>query len=142
MQLFNDPDCLLHIGDKGLYNQQDAIEYIKNGPQKMYQQHSFGLLVVESHNGESMGLCGLLKRETLPAPDLGFAFLPQYRNQGYAYESAQLVLQDAFDSGDIPKVLAITSLTNDKSITLLSKLGFSYQETLQLEGYEMLIPYK
>ncbi|MCF2949066.1 GNAT family N-acetyltransferase [Paraglaciecola aquimarina] len=139
LQLFNDPDCIEYIGDKGLHNQIDAIDYIKNGPLKMYQELDLGLLVVESNSGEILGLCGLLKREELSSPDLGFAFLPMYRNKGYAFESAQLVLRDAFaKKNGLQNVLAITTFTNDKSISLLGKLGFSYKNTLQLKGYNEL----
>ncbi|MGJ8680416.1 GNAT family N-acetyltransferase [Paraglaciecola sp.] len=138
LRLVNDPQWLTYIGDKGIHTQQDAIDYIKNGPQKMYQEHGVGLLVVESLSGDLMGLCGLLKRPELTEPDLGFAFLPNYRHQGFAYEAAHSVLEDAFGRKKMTKILAITSVENDRSIGLLKKLGFSHKETLQLTGYEGL----
>jgi len=134
VELLTDPDSLKYIGDRGVKNVEDAVAYIQQGPQSMYQQHDFGLLLVESLKYQtSMGLCGLLKRPELPFPDLGFAFLPEYRKQGLASEAAKLVLADAYQRQVVQKVLAITSLDNHKSIHLLEKLGFNYKELIRLK---------
>ena len=34
----------------------------------------------------AIGICGLIKRDQLPDVDLGFAFLVEFRGQGYAAE--------------------------------------------------------
>lgn len=44
VELLNDPDWLRYIGDRGVNNVQDALVYIQNGPQSMYQQYGMGLL--------------------------------------------------------------------------------------------------
>jgi ribosomal-protein-alanine N-acetyltransferase len=93
---------------------------MQQGPLTMYQQYATGLLVVESlAHQQPIGLCGLLKRIELAQPDLGFAFLPEYRNYGFALEAAQLLLADVCERKLTEKVLAITSVDNDKSINLL-----------------------
>ena len=133
LELLNDPDWLRYIGDREVNNLQDAIEYIQQGPQTMYQQFGMGLLLVETTEQPSpIGLCGLLKRQELSHPDLGFAFLPQYRQQGFALEAAQLVIEDAEHRKLTEKVLAITSIDNEKSINLLTKLGFIFKGVVDL----------
>jgi len=133
VELLNDPDWLKYIGDRDVNNVQDALVYIQQGPQAMYQRYGMGLLLVESlAHQQPVGLCGLLKRIELPQPDLGFAFLPQYRKQGFALEAAKLVLEDAFGRKLTEKVLAITSVENEKSIHLLTKLGFSFKGLIDL----------
>lgn len=135
VELMSDPDWLKYIGDRGVRNKQDAITYIKQGPQTMYQQHGMGLLLVESLSPKvPLGLCGLLKRAGLTHPDLGFAFMPQYRKQGLAFEAAKLVLHDIDQQQLHSKILALTSLDNHKSINLLEKLGFSFKSIIRLEG--------
>jgi len=132
--LLNDPDWLKYIGDRGVKDKQDAIVYIQQGPQTMYQQHGMGLLLVESVAQKlPIGLCGLLTREELAHPDLGFAFLPEYRDQGLALDAAKLVLADAYQRLSIPKILGLTSLDNHKSIHLLEKLGFKYKGLIALK---------
>ena len=138
VELLNDPDWLRYIGDRGVKNEQDAITYIQQGPQAMYQQYGTGLLLVESlAHQQPVGLCGLLKRTELLHPDLGFAFLPLYRKQGFALEAAKLVLADVCERKLSEKVLAITSVDNEKSINLLDKLGFDFKGLVDLtEGAE------
>ena len=99
----------------------------------MYQQYDTGLLLVESlAHQKPLGLCGLIKRVELPQPALGFAFLPQYRKQGFALESAKLVLAELCERKLTEKVLAFTSTDSENSINLLKKLGFCFKELTKL----------
>jgi RimJ/RimL family protein N-acetyltransferase len=45
--------------------------------------------------GLPIGICGLVKRNYLDDIDLGYALLPRYWGQGYAYEAAKAVLDYA-----------------------------------------------
>src|SRR5690349_18580516 len=79
LELLNDPGWLRFIGDRGVRTLEDARRYILSGPVDMYERLGFGLYAVELKAGGSpIGMCGLLKRATLPEVDLGFAFLPRY----------------------------------------------------------------
>src|SRR5205823_6689933 len=90
-----------------------------------YARFGFGLYLVEAkETGKPMGMCGLLKRDVLDHPDLGFAFLPPFRRQGVALESARAALAEARGAFGLERVLAITSPENAASIGLLDKLGF------------------
>ena len=100
---------------------------------KMYAERGFGLWLVERKSDRAaLGICGLVKREQLEDVDLGFAFLPRYRSQGYAQESAQGVLDYARGTVGLERVVAITSPDNHASSRLLEKLGFAYEATLDL----------
>lgn len=135
LQLLNEPSWLQYIGDKGVRTKGDAEHYIAEGPRRMYARFGFGLYLVESkESGEPMGLCGLLKRETLDDIDLGFAFLPRFWGNGYAYESAEAVLSDAKRSLGIDRIVAITSPDNHASGKLLRKLGFALERSVLLPG--------
>ena len=130
LTLLNEPAFLRYIGDKKVRNLDDARQYILNGPVASYERHGFGLNCVELRDSHTpIGMCGLLKREELPDPDIGFALLPDYRNQGFAFEAAEAVLKDA---SNVPRILAITSLDNEASINLLQRLGFKFDEVVQM----------
>src|SRR5262245_13066999 len=134
-QLLNEPSFLQHIGDKGVRTLEDARHYILTGPLASYERLGFGLYVVESRkSGEAMGICGLLKREALDDVDLGFAFLPRFWSQGYAFESASAVLAHARTALGLSRIVAIVSPGNTASIGLLEKLGF------RAEGITRLAP--
>jgi ribosomal-protein-alanine N-acetyltransferase len=125
LELLNDPSFLRYIGDKGVRTRQDAVGYITAGPIASYERHGFGLFLVElKDGGVPIGICGLLKRDWLEDVDVGFAFLPQFRSQGYARESASAVLDFGRDTWRLRRILAITSPDNSASIGLLTKVGF------------------
>lgn len=135
LTLLNDPDFLRNIGDRNVRTLEDARRYIEAGPMASYARHGFGLCHVELRaSGEAIGICGVLKRDELPGPDLGFAFLPAHRSQGYALESATAVLSHAREVLRLPRLLAIVNPDNAASIRLLEKLGFGFERMIQLNG--------
>jgi RimJ/RimL family protein N-acetyltransferase len=133
-ELVTDPDWLTYIGDKGVRNLDDAKNYISYGPQAMYKQHGVGLMVVAIHETNiPVGMCGLLQRDNLTMPDLGFAFLPVARGKGYAAEAAQAVIEHGFKQLNIECLAGITAKHNQASILLLQKLGFVLVGTHQMK---------
>ncbi|MBS0514712.1 MAG: GNAT family N-acetyltransferase [Proteobacteria bacterium] len=137
LNLVNDADWLKFIGDKGVRTLDDARDYLRNGPMAMYAQHGHGLYCVQSKaSGEPIGMCGLIKRDTLPDVDLGYAFLPQARGGGHAYEAASATMTYARETLDLQRILAIVSPGNARSIALLKKLGFHFDKSLRLPPKE------
>jgi len=133
LKLVNDPDWLRFIGDRGVRNLEDARQYIRKGPVDMYARLGFGLYLTELKDGRvPAGICGLIKRDTLDDVDLGFAFLPEFRGKGYAGEAASAALAYGRDVLGLPRILAITSPDNDRSIRLLDRLGFQFERTARL----------
>ena len=87
--LVNDPAWIAHIGDRGVRTLDDARRYIGK-TLAMYERHGFGMYVVElKETGESIGTCGLVKRDILELADIGFAFLERFRNRGFAINDKQ-----------------------------------------------------
>ena len=133
LALLNEPSFLRYIGDKKVRNLDDARQYILNGPVGSYERHGFGLNCVELRESHTpIGMCGLLKRDELPDPDIGFALLPDFWSKGFAFEAAQAVLKDARERLQLQRTLAITSLDNEASINLLQRLGFKFDEVVQM----------
>lgn len=133
LELVNDPLWLRFIGDRGVRTLEDARNYILNGPMAMYERVGLGLYLVERKGGGvSLGICGLIKRDGLEDVDIGFAFLPEYRAQGFAYESAAAVLAYGRSMFGLKRIVAITSPDNDRSAHLLEKLGFTFEKMIQL----------
>ncbi len=130
VELVNDPAWLLYIGDKNIRSRDDAARYIEDGPRAMYRRAGFGLWLVALKDGTPIGMCGLVRREDLEDADLGFAFLPQYRRSGYAFEAAQRVLAHGRRVLRLARIVAITVPANVASINLLRKLGFAREKTI------------
>lgn len=134
LQLVNDPSWLQFIGDRGIHTLAQAGSYLQDGPLASYVQHGYGLYRVQRKvDGLSLGMCGLVKRPSLPQPDIGFAFLPKFTGHGYAFEAATAVLHHAKTDLNLPTVLAITMPENHRSIKLLQKLGLHFQKMVSVE---------
>ena len=132
-ELLNQPSFLRYIGDKEVRNSVDAVRYIQTGPLASYERFGFGLYLVElKETGVPIGICGLLKRESLPDVDIGFAFLPNFWSQGYAFESASAVMTYGRDVLGLRRIVAITSPDNDASIRLLEKIGLRFERLIKL----------
>jgi ribosomal-protein-alanine N-acetyltransferase len=135
LELTNDPGWIKNIGDKGLRTLEAARESLQNGPMDMQQRLGFSLYVVESkQDSAAMGLCGLIKRDSLEDVDMGYAFLPQFRGQGYAREAAAAVLKYGKERFALKKLAAITSPDNRDSYSLLEELGFQLEKMVVLKG--------
>jgi len=137
LELLNDPAWLRFIGDKGVRTLEEARNYLHKGPIAMYERHGFGLYLTERKSDHiPIGMCGLIKRDALEDVDIGFAFLPAYRNQGYAFESATAVLAHGQEAFGLKRIVAITSPDNDRSAALLEKLGMKLAKTVKLDGHD------
>ena len=130
----NEPSFINNIGDRGVRSLQDAENYLANGPIKSYSENGHGLNLVELlDEGTPIGLCGLLKREELEAPDIGFALLPAYWKNGYALEAADAIIKYSRNRLQVNRILAITSMNNTDSINLLDKLGLHFERKIQMD---------
>ena len=133
LQLLNEPSFLRYIGDKGVRTLDDARRYIVEGPQASYEKNGYGLYCVElKTTGISIGMSGLVRRDTLPDADIGFAFLPAYWSQGYAFESAAAVINYAREVLGLERILAITSPDNESSAKLLGRIGLRFDRMIKL----------
>lgn len=132
LALVNDPGFLEHIGDRGIRTREDAVQALLDGPIAMQAMRGHSLYVVELKDGGApIGMCGLIKRETLDGVDIGYAYLAPYCGRGYAYEAGMAVLALAPALG-LNRVLAITSPDNLASNGLLRKMGMRFERFVHL----------
>ena len=131
LKLLNDPSWIRFIGDKGVNTLDDAKSYLLSGPISMYSQLGYGLYLVELKEGKiPIGICGLIKRDSLDDTDLGFAFLSEFQSKGYAYEAASATLTYGFNQLSLKRIVAITSKDNDASSALLEKIGMNFEQVV------------
>ena len=135
LELVNDPQWIEFIGDRNVRSEDEAWAYLEKGVLASYERNGFGLYLVERKaDRAALGMCGLVKRDTLPHEDLGFAFLPRFRGQGYALEAAAGTLRHARDVLGFRRLLAIATPANVRSAHLLQKLGFVRDPSLRAPG--------
>ena len=140
--LLNSPGWIEFIGDRNVKTTEQAKTYLENGPMKIYENHGFGLWMVELKNDKTpIGMCGILKRDTLDFPDLGFCLLPEFSGKGFAYESANATMTVARETYNLDTICAITLANNTPSIKLLEQLGLQFISTIQFpdDGEELML---
>ncbi|MEQ1603569.1 MAG: GNAT family N-acetyltransferase [Pyrinomonadaceae bacterium] len=128
--LLNTPKFIKYIGDRGVRTADDAAAFIDDRYRQSYRDHGYGLYAVELKDGTRIGMCGFVRRDTLPGPDIGFAFLPEFERRGFGYESAAAMMKYGHDAFGFTTVYAITSPDNDASGSLLEKLGFTFDKLI------------
>ena len=137
--LLNSPNFIKYIGDRGVRSVGEARDFMETRYLRSYSDHGYGLYTVELKDGGTrVGICGFVRRETLPGPDIGFAFLPEHEAKGYGYESASAMMEYGSSVLGFDRVLAITSPDNFVSGRLLEKIGFGFDSmTLAPDGGEL-----
>ncbi len=135
LDLLNQPSFIENIGDRGIRDLPAAVKYTEERIIESYQRLGFGMYaVVHREKEEVIGMCGLVKRNSLPDIDIGFAFLPQHWSQGFALESAAAVTRYAFDSLGVKRLLGITNSNNRGSINVLLRIGLDFEGMITLPG--------
>ncbi|MED3079659.1 GNAT family N-acetyltransferase [Bacillus wiedmannii] len=138
LELVNDPAWIQFIGDKRIKNLEDAKKYILNGPVDMYNKMGFGLYLVERKEDLTpLGMCGLIKRDSLEDVDIGFAFLEKFRSKGYGFESASAVIDYGVQKLGLKRIVAITTIDNINSGKLLKKVGLQFEKIISESGEDL-----
>ncbi len=128
LRQLNEPSFIENIADRGVRTLEQAETYLENGPMRSYRSFGFGFwAVVEKCSGNTIGMCGLVKRESLAEADIGYAFVPEYFGQGFAFEACMACLSAAANTFQLPSLMAIVNPENTRSRHLLEKLGFKWQ---------------
>ncbi len=137
LELLNEPAYIKNIADRGVRTLDDARAYITDGPVASYEKNGFGLcLVALKESSLPIGMCGLIKRDTLEDVDLGYAFLERFWGKGYANEAGAAMLDYGRSVIGLKRIVAITAPDNDGSIRVLKKLGFQLEKSFMMPGYE------
>jgi RimJ/RimL family protein N-acetyltransferase len=132
LELMSDEAFIRNVGHRGVRTLEDAQRYLAAGPLASYEQYGFGLYAVELRSSaDTIGLCGLLRRETHPDVELGFALLARFRRQGYALEAARAALEFGVQALGLARVVAITAPGNRASIRILETLGMKYERMVR-----------
>jgi ribosomal-protein-alanine N-acetyltransferase len=136
VQLLNQRSFIDNIADRGVRTREDAIGYLRDGPQASFARHGFGLMKVERReDGVPIGMCGLLQRDFLEHPDIGYSLIDAHVGLGYAHEAAAATLAWGFARFQPARIVAMTAQHNEASIRLLLRLGFRDEGERQFPGY-------
>jgi [ribosomal protein S5]-alanine N-acetyltransferase len=138
LELVNTDGWIKFIGNRNITSAADAIAYI----QKINENQNVTYWTAKlRETNEPTGIITFIKRDYLEHNDIGFAFLPNFNNKGYAFEATQKVLHFLTQNNSFTYILATTIPENISSISLLKKLGLEFDKIIEREN-EILHVYK
>lgn len=129
--LVNTKGWIQFIGDRQIHSDKEAKNYIEKIIS--IQNIKYWVVTLKDQN-TAIGIITFIKRDSLDFHDLGFAFLPEFGKNGYAYEATNIVLEQLKLDKTQQTILATTIPENNKSIQLLEKLGFNFRDKIENNG--------
>ena len=126
---------------EGMQKDREAeMEVTKAYIRNMYGFYGYGMwAAIEKSTGDIIGKVGLegctLHGE--PALQLGYLVGKPYQNKGYATELCQAALAFAAEETGFEEINCLIQKENAVSIHLAEKLGFSWQEEVEIQGKTM-----
>jgi ribosomal-protein-alanine N-acetyltransferase len=134
-ELTTQPTWLANIGDRGVRDIATAEGYIQNGPRASYAARGYGLwCVTRKEDGVPIGMCGVIKRDTMELPELAYAYLERFHGRGYGAEAAVATVTYAKDMLGLRRLSAIVNPGNVASIKVLERVGMRYLGPIQMPG--------
>jgi RimJ/RimL family protein N-acetyltransferase len=118
---------------------EDAERWI-SWNQQNYAEHGFGLWIIETHEGEFVGDCGLTIQDVEGAPyvEVGYHVQLALRRQGLATEAAASV-RDAARDGGVDHLVAIIRPENFPSQRVAQNIGLRLERTFFKNGGDALL---
>ncbi len=131
LELLNTPSYKKYIADRNIKSLKDAESYLSSSILKHHQDFGYGYYkIILKSTGAAIGIVGYVNRKELPAVDIGFALLPAYEHQGFAFEASAALLEFGKSTLHLPQVAGIVQEDNPRSIRLLEKLGLRYHKKI------------
>ena len=96
--------------------------------QERYQEHGHGLWIIETHDGEFVGDCGLTWQSANHAPvlEVGYHVRRRMQRQGYATEAARACVELVAREFAPTLLTAIIHPANDASRGVAENLGMTH----------------
>ncbi len=135
-ELVNSNGWLKFIGNRNVNSATEATAYI----QKIIGSSNLNYWIVKLKNSNTaIGIITFIKRDYLEHHDIGFAFLPDFSNKGYAYEATHAVLKSVIQTHNLTYILATTIPANITSIKLLKKLGLDFEKEIVHDNLQISV---
>lgn len=129
---------LKYTGDVPFENIQAAKDFLSQYDQ--YEKYGAGrLAVIEKSTSKFIGWCGIKYHPHNNVYDIGFRFFKEYRNMGFATETAKRCLDFGLKDLGIQQIIGRAITENKASIKVLEKIGMTNKENFDFEGHHGVI---
>ena len=99
-----------------------------------YEKYGYGRWATFLKDGmQFVGWAGLAYLPEFDKIDLGYRFFPEYWGMGIATEASHAILNYAFDTLELRKIIAIAMKDNKASIKVMEKIGMEFDKLAPYE---------
>jgi [ribosomal protein S5]-alanine N-acetyltransferase len=128
-----DEPTIRYTGDVPFSSPEAARKFIEGYHQ--YDRCGVGRwTTIRLSDGKPLGWCGLKYHPDADIYDLGFRFLREEWNKGYATEAASACLAFAWNTLHLSRIYARAMVRNTASIRVLEKLQMTPEKAITMEG--------
>ncbi len=137
----SDPEVMRYINGGRPWTEEELAEFIAR---QMRHAESWGFCLwrmVQKSDGATIGFCGLqplgigLRNEV----EIGWWLARRCWGQGLATEAARSVMEYAFRSVGLERVIAIAQPENGASRRVMEKIGMQYESELEHKGFRLVL---
>lgn len=133
LRILNDPGFHANIGDRKIRSVEEAKTYLRNAIFPSYEELGFSMFrLALKETDEVIGMCGLLKRDSLDYVDVGYALLQEHSGKGYASEAVEETIKLGLEDFNLDTLAAIISPHNQASIRIVEKFGFHFDRVIRM----------
>jgi len=133
LKLLNSPKWIELIGDREVHSIEEAENYITSKMLPQLEKLGFtNNTIIRKSDHVKIGICGLFKKDSTESLEIGFALLPEFENQGFAFEAIIEMISFAKNKLNVKFVTAFTDPKNLALQKLLEKLGLRFVKALIL----------
>jgi [ribosomal protein S5]-alanine N-acetyltransferase len=127
--VYSHPEVITYVADGEAISKEDCHIWIER-TLKNYQTQGYGLIVIESKDGESfIGFVGVTHPRGQPEPEIKYSLYPEFWGKGYATEVVQGMLAYVASKCGLKRVIATTDPENIPSHRVLEKCGMKHFRT-------------
>ncbi|MGM8215003.1 GNAT family N-acetyltransferase [Bacillaceae bacterium W0354] len=130
---------------KELYLNEEVRKFLGGVREKSSVKHVFDEMInsdIQSYywavrkrdTSEFIGLISLDPHHDGDNLEVSYQFLPKWWNKGYATEVVRVIIDFAFNTLNLPKIVAETQIANTSSCKLLEKLGMKIEDKVERFG--------
>lgn len=116
---------------KNFYTVGYQSEILRIEYQMALKGQSVRFFARQKESGQIIGTASLQNIQPAPYKNavIGYRFDGDFHHQGYAFETVRKMVQIGFQELDLKRIIAYVQRTNEPSLRLLSRLGFTYEGT-------------
>ena len=121
---------LTYYDAKPATSSEEAIRFHEKINQDFKAGQCYNWLIIDQSIDKIVGTCSYHGGFDNKTGELGCVLKQQYRGKGYMTKALELAIDFGFDVLALEKIIAVTTKTNEKAITLLERIGFSLVENI------------